>query len=75
VLEISGDLLGTAAPPGAEPLDLATLEKNHIRTVLDKTKWVIDGPHGAARLLGLHPNTLRSRLKRLGLQRPGPESK
>jgi hypothetical protein len=30
--------------------------------------WVIEGPNGAARLLGLQPSTLRSRLKKLGLQ-------
>jgi transcriptional regulator with GAF, ATPase, and Fis domain len=73
VLEVGPDLLG-AAPVAGEPLDLATLERNHIRNILDKTRWVIDGPHGAARLLGLHPNTLRSRLKKLGIQRPSQES-
>ena len=31
---------------------------------------VIDGPRGAAKLLGLHPNTLRSRMKKLGITRP-----
>ena len=30
---------------------------------------MIDGPKGAAILLGLHPNTLRSRLKKLGIER------
>jgi formate hydrogenlyase transcriptional activator len=33
---------------------------------------VIEGPRGAAQLLGLHPNTLRSRMKKLGLHRAGP---
>jgi transcriptional regulator with GAF, ATPase, and Fis domain len=76
-LEVRLDTLPAPAPsplPAAEPVDLATLERNHIRVVLEHTRWVIDGPHGAARLLGLHPNTLRSRLKRLGLQRPSPEA-
>jgi transcriptional regulator with GAF, ATPase, and Fis domain len=31
---------------------------------------VIEGEHGAARELGLHPNTLRSRMKKLGIRRP-----
>ncbi len=35
--------------------------------------WVIEGHHGAAAILGLHPNTLRSRLKKLGLSRPPHE--
>ncbi|MGO9813864.1 MAG: hypothetical protein ACLP53_24280 [Isosphaeraceae bacterium] len=30
---------------------------------------MIDGPKGAVTLLGLHPNTLRSRLKKLGIER------
>ena len=32
--------------------------------------WVIEGPGGAAKVLGLHPNTLRSRMKRRGISRP-----
>ncbi|MBV8383040.1 MAG: hypothetical protein JOZ63_10550 [Planctomycetaceae bacterium] len=34
---------------------------------------MIDGPRGAASLLGLHPNTLRSRLKKLGIARSSHE--
>jgi PAS domain S-box-containing protein len=70
-LEIGPDLLPTSIPSTSDQgeLDLATLERNHIRTVLEKTSWVIDGPRGAARVLGLHPNTLRSRMKRLGITR------
>lgn len=39
----------------------------HIRRMLARTGGRIAGPHGAARLLGLHPNTLRSRMARLGI--------
>ncbi len=38
--------------------------------VLELTKWVIGGPKGAAELLNIHPNTLRSRLPKLGIQKP-----
>jgi transcriptional regulator with GAF, ATPase, and Fis domain len=31
---------------------------------------VIEGQAGAARSLGLHPNTLRSRMTKLGITRP-----
>ena len=41
--------------------------------VLRQTKWVIDGPCGAAQVLGLHPNPLRSRLKKLGITRSSHE--
>jgi formate hydrogenlyase transcriptional activator len=37
---------------------------------LDAANWVIEGPEGAAAQLGVHPNTLRHRLKRLGIVRP-----
>ncbi|MEO8185344.1 MAG: helix-turn-helix domain-containing protein [Deltaproteobacteria bacterium] len=36
--------------------------------VLERTRGTVEGPNGAAQLLGLHPNTLRSRLKKLGLR-------
>jgi transcriptional regulator with GAF, ATPase, and Fis domain len=48
---------------------LETVERNHILRVLRQTDWVIDGPRGAAKILDLHPNTLRSRMKRLDISR------
>ncbi|MFN7276043.1 MAG: helix-turn-helix domain-containing protein [bacterium] len=33
-----------------------------------RTLGRVDGPFGAARLLGLNPQTLRSRMKKLGVQ-------
>lgn len=51
-------------------LSLEELQRDHILSVLTRTRWVIEGENGAARLLNLHPNTLRSRLKRMGIQRP-----
>ena len=52
---------------------LEAVERHHILTVLRQTHWVIDGPRGAAQILGLHPNTLRSRLKKLGITRSAHE--
>jgi formate hydrogenlyase transcriptional activator len=48
---------------------LEEVEAEHILRVLGSTRGVIQGPRGAARVLGLHPNTLRSRMERLGLLR------
>lgn len=48
---------------------LDSIERNHILAVLDRTNWVIDGPAGAAKVLDLHPNTLRSRMKKMGINR------
>ena len=49
---------------------LEDVEKSHIIRILEETKWVIDGKHGAAALLGMNPGTLRSRMKKLGINRP-----
>jgi PAS domain S-box-containing protein len=46
-------------------------ERAHVARVLVETRWIIEGARGAARVLGLHPNTLRSRMKKWGLRRPG----
>lgn len=48
---------------------LAEVEKKHINAVLKEVRGVIEGPNGAAKVLGLHPNTLRSRMKKLGIGR------
>ncbi|MDX2033607.1 MAG: sigma 54-interacting transcriptional regulator [Blastocatellia bacterium] len=57
-----------APPPTSTALD--DLQREHILRVLSQTHWVIEGDHGAAKLLNLHPNTLRSRMKKMGIQRP-----
>ncbi len=74
-LEVDPDVLGQpgAKPAGQPSAALEDVERNHILAVLRQTNWVIDGPRGAATILGLHPNTLRSRLKKLGLSRPSHE--
>lgn len=52
--------------PALRPLSL--VESEHIRAVLDHTKGVIAGPHGAAKILELNPNTLRSRMEKLDIK-------
>jgi transcriptional regulator with GAF, ATPase, and Fis domain len=47
-----------------------TVAADHIVHVLERCNWKIDGRGNAAEVLGLHPNTLRSRMKRLGIARP-----
>jgi transcriptional regulator with GAF, ATPase, and Fis domain len=48
---------------------LDDLQRQHIYKVLDKTGWRISGPHGAARILGINPKTLASRMKKLDIQK------
>lgn len=49
---------------------LEDVERSHILRVLEQTNWVIDGKRGAASILGINPNTLRSRMQKLGIKRP-----
>jgi transcriptional regulator with GAF, ATPase, and Fis domain len=56
------------APSPNEPT-LEELERGHILEILQQTGWRIEGPKGAAAILGLHPSTLRSRMLRLGLKK------
>ena len=60
----------TGAPSGT----LEEVERAHIRAVLQRTAWRIEGDQGAARILALHPNTLRSRMKKLGIRRTATAS-
>ena len=76
LLPISGDvqpeeqlISGNGHSAGASA-SLEHVEKNHIIDVLEQTGWVIEGARGAAKVLDLHPNTLRSRMKKLGIERP-----
>jgi PAS domain S-box-containing protein len=57
------------SPPGQPLAPLDAVERNYIAGVLQHTKWVITGPRGAAKILGLNPSTLRSRIKKLGITR------
>ena len=61
-----------AAPLPDAPQTLAAVERLHIVRVLQAVDWTIEGPGGAAVCLGLHPSTLRSRMRQLGITRPPP---
>jgi formate hydrogenlyase transcriptional activator len=56
------------------PVNFQDMERLHLLRVLDQTHWRLYGDDGAAARLGLNPSTLRSRLKKLGLKRPGHTS-
>jgi PAS domain S-box-containing protein len=77
-LEIEPEVLSVPGAPEPEASDaggksLLAVEKDHILSVLRQADWVIEGPNGAAKVLAMHPNTLRSRLKKLGIARPAHE--
>jgi transcriptional regulator with GAF, ATPase, and Fis domain len=83
VLRLGSDLLPLPGGPnahapvpfeaaGTSPTELVSLEeaqRRHIEAVLTHTGGVVAGPDGAARILELPANTLRSRMKKLGIDR------
>jgi PAS domain S-box-containing protein len=79
LLRIGAELLSVSNDPpppesaasadGTSPASLESVERCHILAVLRQTQGRIAGPGGAADVLKLHPNTLRSRMKKLGISR------
>jgi len=71
VLKLSDwpDIDGPGTKAGPLPR-LRDMEREHILRVLGETGWKIDGADGAATRLGLHPSTLRFRMKKLAIRRP-----
>jgi DNA-binding NtrC family response regulator len=72
-------LWGPPAPSSAEPCPFSLdqqqrqaeeQERQLIAQALETTNWIIYGERGAARLLGIHPERLRRRMRTLGLSRP-----
>ncbi len=50
--------------------DWQKMQRDNMLRALKRTKWRVDGPGGAAELLGVRPTTLRSRMKAMGIERP-----
>jgi transcriptional regulator with GAF, ATPase, and Fis domain len=57
---------------GPEPVaEIHTLDAamaRYIETALARTRGRIEGPYGAAKLLGINPHTLRARMRKLGVK-------
>ena len=50
-------------------------EKQLIEEALEATDWTISGERGAAKLLDIHPQKLRSRMRKYGIERPRKNSR
>ena len=71
-LEINEELFGALSDLSTsddKSLSLEDNERNHIISVLNKTNWKINGDEGAAKILGINPSTLRSRMAKLGIEK------
>ncbi|HZS12214.1 MAG TPA: sigma 54-interacting transcriptional regulator [Nitrospirales bacterium] len=65
-----GELKRTAPPFAANhAVTLEAAERDHIVRALDAANWVIGGPDGAAKRLGMKRTTLQSRMQKLGISR------
>ncbi len=69
VLHSIDRLEGVAEEPPYAAKTLEEVEREYIVRTLENTGWRIEGPHGAANILGLNPSTLRTRMVKLGIQR------
>jgi PAS domain S-box-containing protein len=61
----------TASKIPAGDHTLGHVERDHIISVMERCHWKINGENGAAEILAMHPNTLRSKMKKLDIKRPG----
>jgi len=56
----------------ADATSLSAIERAHIEKILRECGWRINGAGNTAERLGMHPNTLRFRMKKLGIVRSRP---
>jgi transcriptional regulator with GAF, ATPase, and Fis domain len=76
IMSDDGVLPNTLPSLGARPVvtvsatTLKEADRTLILNTLDSVGWVVGGPKGAARKLGLNRNTLISKMRRLGISRP-----
>jgi transcriptional regulator of acetoin/glycerol metabolism len=57
-------------PSSSSNASLEEMETAYILKVLQECRWKINGENGAAEKLVMHPNTLRSRMKKLKINVP-----
>jgi formate hydrogenlyase transcriptional activator len=77
LINSSGDILtlldddfeAIVQPQAGDATELSSIERTHIQAILRECSWRINGTGNAAERLGLHPNTLRFRMKKLGIVR------
>ena len=67
VLLVTDQFESPVASPPKQTLE--EVERDYIIRTLEETGWRIEGKYGAARILGLNPSTLRTRMLKLGIQR------
>ena len=67
-------LRAAAETESLEAVTLEDAERDHIRKILEQTRWVVAGPKGAAARLGIKRSTLYFRMQKLGISRTSKET-
>jgi len=62
-------LTNAAEAESLGPTTMEDAEREHIRKILEQTRWVVAGPNGAAARLGIKRSTLYFRMQKLGISR------
>ncbi|HSC55629.1 MAG TPA: sigma 54-interacting transcriptional regulator, partial [Nitrospira sp.] len=74
--EVEASRIGVEHPAESMPVTIRTaqefeeLERANILKALQSANWKVSGDQGAARLLGMNPSTLASRMKALHIKKP-----
>ena len=56
-------------PTNDDLITFEEMERNYIKKVIETASWRISGEQGAAKILGMKPTTLESKMKKLGITR------
>jgi formate hydrogenlyase transcriptional activator len=75
IIEIDPEMLSgrgglTGQAEIANNASFEAISRQHILSVLEQTRWIIEGSSGAAKILNMQPSTLRYRMKKLGIVKP-----
>ena len=68
------DLQALAGPADRQFVPLDDWERQYIVAALEASNWIVYGERGAAKLLQVHPEKLRAKMKKYGIGRPAKAS-
>jgi PAS domain S-box-containing protein len=67
------ELPNMSAPAISDFKPFEEMERDYILQVLKAKNWKVQGTNSAASILGMNPNTLRARIKKLGIKKQAPQ--
>jgi len=75
IIQIDPEMLASRSDSTAQAetpnnASFEAISRQHILSVLEQTRWIIEGASGAANILNMQPSTLRYRMKKLGIVKP-----